>query len=41
MNEDEFKLVVFGVSITMAFLGMRIFLDWEDRSIKFNIGHKK
>jgi len=41
MNEDEFKLVLFGVGITMAFLGMRLFLDWEDKIIKFDIRHKK
>ena len=42
MNEDELKLVVFGVAITMSFIGMRIFLDWENKNFKFNIiGHKK
>jgi hypothetical protein len=41
MNEDEFRLLLFGVGITMTFLGMRIFLDWEDKSIKFDIRHRK
>jgi hypothetical protein len=41
MNDDELKLVLFGVGITMAFLGMRIFLDLEDKISKFDIFHKK
>ena len=41
MNEDEFRLLIFGLGITMAFLGMRIFLDIEDKSIKFDIRHRK
>jgi hypothetical protein len=41
MNDDELKLVLFGVGITLAFLGMRIFLDLEDKISKFDILHKK
>ena len=41
MNDDETKLVLFGLGITMAFLGMRLFLDWEDKISKFDIFNKK
>ena len=41
MNDDELKLVLFGLGITMAFLGMRIFLDWEDKISKLDILHRK
>jgi hypothetical protein len=41
MNDEEVKLILFGVGITMSFIIMRIFLDWEEKIIKFDIGHKK
>jgi hypothetical protein len=41
MSEDELRLALFGVGITLAFLGMRILLDWEDKKIKFNLHLKR
>jgi len=41
MDDNEFKLALFGVSMTMFFLGMRIFLDWENKRIQLDIHPKK
>jgi hypothetical protein len=41
MDEAELKLLLLGAGITIAFLGMRIYLDWNGRSINFDIGRKR
>ena len=41
MDEGEFRLLLFGAGITMAFLGMRVFLDWDAKRINFKIGHNR
>ena len=41
MNEEEIKLALFGVGITMAFLSIRIIFDWEDGKINFKIRRKR
>jgi hypothetical protein len=40
MTDEEIKLALFGVGMTMAFLGLRFFLSWDDAKIKFNIRNK-
>jgi hypothetical protein len=41
MDDVELKLLLFGAGITIAFLGMRIYLDWDYKIIKFTTGHRK
>jgi hypothetical protein len=41
MTDDEIKLALFGLGVTLTFLSMRIFLDWDDMKIKFDLRHKK
>jgi len=41
MDDGEIKLLLFGAGITMAFLGLRICLDWDDKIIKFTTGNRK
>lgn len=41
MGNDEINLALFGVGIVLAFLSMRIYLDWEDKKIKFDRRHNQ
>ncbi len=41
MTDEEIKLALFGVGITLAFFSMRVYLGWEDTKIKLNIRPRK
>jgi hypothetical protein len=41
MTDEEIKLALFGVGVTLTFLSMRIFLGWEDKKINWDILHRK
>lgn len=40
MDEAELKLLLFGAGIAIAFLGIRIYLDWDGEGVNFDIGRK-